>query len=137
MQTVADKLAEISTIEGPVIKQGRDMIMNLSPKAGVKPLPKALKDNRKNKSKNLVEEVDEDAEFERLQQAMIEDDDHDDTDAETGEAEVIDIVGERSEADDSQADGSEVDGSEAEGVVSDEESAQSDSTEEKPDAVTA
>ena len=113
------------------------MIMNLSPKAGVKPLPKALKDNRKNKSKNLVEEVDEDAEFERLQQAMIEDDDHDDTDAETGEAEVIDIVGERSEADDSQADGSEVDGSEAEGVVSDEESAQSDSTEEKPDAVTA
>jgi len=32
-------LAEISSIEGYITKQGRDMTMNLSPKPGLKPLP--------------------------------------------------------------------------------------------------
>jgi translation initiation factor IF-3 len=56
LDKVADDLKDISSVEGPIIKQGRDMIMNLAPRAGLKPLPKADK-NAKH----------DDAEFERLQ----------------------------------------------------------------------
>jgi translation initiation factor IF-3 len=86
LQAVADSLAEISTVEGPVIKQGRDMIMNLSPKPGLKPLPKPVKDGKKNKSGAAAhEEHDEDAEFERLQREMHADDEDDAEGGDSGE----------------------------------------------------
>jgi hypothetical protein len=52
------------------------MNMNLAPKPGLKPLPKAPKDDGKH-AKHAPEEHDEDAEFEALQQLM-DDDDHGD-----------------------------------------------------------
>jgi len=56
LDKVSDDLKEICGVEGPIIKQGRDMIMNLAPKAGLKPLPKQLKGGKH-----------DEAEFERLQ----------------------------------------------------------------------
>src|SRR4028118_424159 len=41
---VSSALAEFCTVEGPIIKQGRDMNMNLSPKPGLEPLPKGTKE---------------------------------------------------------------------------------------------
>jgi translation initiation factor IF-3 len=74
LEFVADSLAPISGIEGPIIKQGRDMIMNLSPKAGVKPLPKVAKEDWKQTRKDGEAENDEDAEFEALQKSIMGDD---------------------------------------------------------------
>jgi translation initiation factor IF-3 len=71
LQSVADALADISTVEGPVIKQGRDMIMNLSPKPGLKPLPKPVKEGDKHARK----EQEDEAAFEALQAQLIDDDD--------------------------------------------------------------
>jgi translation initiation factor IF-3 len=57
---VAKALEEIAIVEGQILKQGREMAMMLSPKAGLKPLPK-----------NAEEKVLQDqAEFERVQQAL-------------------------------------------------------------------
>lgn len=73
MDAVSGALSEISVVEGPILKQGRDMIMNLAPKPGLKPLPKPVKEGKKGK-KGEVETHDdahEDAEFERLQQQVI------------------------------------------------------------------
>jgi translation initiation factor IF-3 len=77
LEKVSGALAEVSTIEGPIIKVGRDMNMNLAPKPGLKPLPKAPKDDGK-RAKDAPEEHDEDAEFEALQQRMAEDEHGDD-----------------------------------------------------------
>lgn len=75
LETVARALDEIATIEGSIIKQGRDMTMNLAPRPGVKPLPKLVKDGKGVKEGQIVEsEVDEDAEFEAFQQSIIDDD---------------------------------------------------------------
>jgi hypothetical protein len=78
---VSTALADVATIEGPIIKVGRDMNMNLAPKPGLKPLPKVVKDDGKH-AKSAPEEHDEDAEFEALQQRMVED--------EHGESDVAD-----------------------------------------------
>ncbi|HEX8550569.1 MAG TPA: translation initiation factor IF-3 [Abditibacteriaceae bacterium] len=43
LDKVAADLKDISSVEGPIMKQGRDMIMNLAPRAGLKPLPKVDK----------------------------------------------------------------------------------------------
>jgi translation initiation factor IF-3 len=71
LETVAEALSAIATIEGSIIKQGRDMTMNLSPKPGVKPLPKLVKDSGKNRKQDdeaVVEAPDEnDEEFEAMQ----------------------------------------------------------------------
>lgn len=56
LDKVAEDLKDISSVEGPIIKQGRDMIMNLAPRAGLKPLPKGEKHGKH-----------DEAEFERLQ----------------------------------------------------------------------
>jgi translation initiation factor IF-3 len=72
LEKVSTALAEVATIEGPIIKVGRDMNMNLAPKPGLKPLPKQVKDDGK-QAKGAPEEHDEDAEFEALQQRMAED----------------------------------------------------------------
>lgn len=77
LDAVAEALSGISTVEGHIVKQGRDMMMNLSPRPGIKPLPKAVKDDGK-KGRKDGEEHDEDAEFARLQESMMGDDIHDD-----------------------------------------------------------
>lgn len=89
MDAIADALVEVGLVEGQVTKQGRDMTMMLTPKPGVKPLPKVIKDNGKNK-KSAAEaepEEDEDAKFEALQAKIAEesgdDDDEDDLDEAT------------------------------------------------------
>lgn len=57
---VAKSLADIAIVEGQALKQGREMAMMLSPKPGLKPLPKVDKFG-----KEIVSP--EDAEFLRLQ----------------------------------------------------------------------
>jgi translation initiation factor IF-3 len=110
LEKVAAALAEISTIEGFITKQGRDMTMNLTVKPGVKPLPKVVKESWKAKGQAApapgepeVEEPDEEEkEFEALQarleaerKADAPDDEEDDTDddivAEDGETEDEDV----------------------------------------------
>lgn len=51
MDAIAKALEEISAVEGPINKQGRDMTMMIAPKAGLKPLPKVAKENIKNQTK--------------------------------------------------------------------------------------
>jgi translation initiation factor IF-3 len=89
LEKVSTALADVATIEGPIIKVGRDMNMNLAPKPGLKPLPKVVKDDGK-QAKSAPEEHDEDAEFEALQQRMVEDE-HGDDHAETDGDEVGDL----------------------------------------------
>ncbi|HEX8236747.1 MAG TPA: translation initiation factor IF-3 [Abditibacteriaceae bacterium] len=83
LEKVSTSLVDVATIEGPIIKVGRDMNMNLAPKPGLKPLPKPVKDDGK-QAKGAPEEHDEDAEFEALQQRMVED--------EHGEADADDVL---------------------------------------------
>ena len=66
MDAIADALVEVGLVEGQVTKQGRDMTMMLTPKPGVKPLPKVIKDNGKGK-KSAESEEDEDAKFAAMQ----------------------------------------------------------------------
>jgi translation initiation factor IF-3 len=74
LDAVANALAEISIVEGTITKQGRDMTMNLAPKPGVKPLPKEPKKGDKGKKGEDIEQdsESEDAEFERIQQQILE-----------------------------------------------------------------
>jgi len=108
MDAISGALAEISSVEGPINKQGRDMTMMIAPKAGLKPLPKPVKDNGKGKGDaQPAEEVqsDEDAEFEAIQARLAEeagedagDEAGDEVDGDTEDVEVgdadIDEVGE-------------------------------------------
>jgi translation initiation factor IF-3 len=74
LDAVAGLLAEISTVEGTINKQGREMAMMLSPKPGVKPLPKEDKTGGKKGSANgaAVEEThDDEAEFEAVQASVL------------------------------------------------------------------
>lgn len=74
MDAVSGNLSELCVVEGPIIKQGRDMVMNLAPKPGLKPLPKVIKEGKKGKKGEVAvhdEEAHDDAEFERLQQQVI------------------------------------------------------------------
>lgn len=84
LDAVASALAEISIVEGTIVKQGRDMTMNLAPKPGLKPLAKEpKKDEGKGKK---AEAEDADAEFERVQQQILEHTEaEDDEDADTAE----------------------------------------------------
>ncbi len=66
LDAVAHGLEEIATVEGAIVKQGRDMTMMLTPKPGVKPLPK------KTQIESLLEAADEadaaeDAELKAIQ----------------------------------------------------------------------
>jgi translation initiation factor IF-3 len=72
MDAVSGSLSEFCVVEGPIIKQGRDMVMNLAPKPGLKPLVKPVKEGKKGKRAEVHdEEAHDDAEFERLQQQVI------------------------------------------------------------------
>ena len=59
MEAIAKSLDEISAIEGPINKQGRDMTMMIAPKAGLKPLPKIVKSQTKNQTKIAEQEAEE------------------------------------------------------------------------------
>ena len=74
MDVISAALDAIATVEGPIAKQGRDMTMNLAPRPGVKPLPKAPKEvpaSGARKGDEHDEEHDEDAEFEALQENIM------------------------------------------------------------------
>ena len=93
LDAVAAGLEEVATVEGAIVKQGRDMTMMLTPKPGVKPLP------RKTQIESLLEAADEadaeraaeaaeDAELEAIQKRLDEesgDDDDDDLADESGD----------------------------------------------------
>ncbi len=51
MEAIAKSLDEISAVEGPINKQGRDMTMMIAPKPGIKPLVKIVKSQTKNQTK--------------------------------------------------------------------------------------
>jgi translation initiation factor IF-3 len=74
LQSVSDALLEICTVEGLIAKQGRDMTMNLTPRPGVKPLPKEVKVGKGKNAREAAEaaEAAEEAEFQRLQQQVID-----------------------------------------------------------------
>lgn len=84
LDAVAHGLEEIATVEGAIVKQGRDMTMMLTPKPGVKPLPK------KTQIESLLEAADEadaaeDAELKAIQakidaEAGADDDESEDED---------------------------------------------------------
>ena len=74
LDAVAAALAEISTVEGPINKQGRDMTMMLAPKPGLKPLPKPVREahvkgkpSEQMADEDETEDTAEDAEFEAMQ----------------------------------------------------------------------
>jgi translation initiation factor IF-3 len=81
LDAVAGLLGEISTVEGTINKQGREMAMMLSPKPGIKPIPKENKNAGKDDA--IAEEThDDEAEFEAVQASvMAEIDAEDDDDA--------------------------------------------------------
>jgi translation initiation factor IF-3 len=59
LDAIAQSLSEISSVEGTINKMGRDMIMFIVPKPGLKPLPKVVKDDGKGKGKADVEVVED------------------------------------------------------------------------------
>jgi translation initiation factor IF-3 len=71
LDAVANLLAEFATVEGTINKQGREMAMMLSPKPGIKPLPKVSKDGSVAASDVAVEETHDEAEFEALQASIM------------------------------------------------------------------
>lgn len=110
LDAIANSLAEIATVEGTVTKVGRDMTMMLTPKPGIKPLPKATKAAGKGKGNGEAAEEHEEAEeaeFEALQERLAaeshdEEADHED-DSEAEESEVEESEAEESEAEESEA----------------------------------
>jgi len=57
MEAIAGALDEISAVEGPINKQGRDMTMMIAPKPGIKPLVKIVKSQTKNQTKIAEQEA--------------------------------------------------------------------------------
>jgi translation initiation factor IF-3 len=116
LETVAEALSVIATIEGSIVKQGRDMTMNLSPKPGVKPIPKLVKESGKQKKHDdeevnvtLDAEIEVDEEFEALQARLAAeaeadagevDDEEDDVEDSGGIADDVDEADIIDEADD-------------------------------------
>ena len=72
LDAVANALAEFAIVEGTIIKQGRDMTMNLAPKPGVKPIVKGAKgEEATDKSAETIAQEEADAEFELVQQRIL------------------------------------------------------------------
>ena len=104
LDAVANGLEEVATVEGAIVKQGRDMTMMLTPKPGVKPLP------RKTQIESLLAAADEaeaeraaDAELAAIQKRLDEEsgDDEDDDLDEISDDEIAD---DEIDADDELAD---------------------------------
>ncbi len=107
LDAVANGLEEVATVEGAIVKQGRDMTMMLTPKPGVKPLP------RKTQIESLLEAADEadaeraaeaaeDAELEAIQRRLDEESDDDDDDE--SEEDSQDVAGVEESGDDESQD---------------------------------
>lgn len=97
MDAVAQALAEISTVEGQITKQGRDMTMMLTPKAGVKPLPKG--------NKHAQQEAEEDEKFQEAQAKLAEEADTSSEDvAEDEEADDVVDADDEGQTDETVAD---------------------------------
>ena len=80
LDAISGSLAEISSVEGTIMKQGRDMIMYLVPKPGLKPLPKVVKESWKAKPAQAgeapVDEIEDDDELpDEYSAPGVEDDD--------------------------------------------------------------
>ena len=124
LDAVAAALEEVATVEGTINKQGRDMTMFMVPKPGVKPIPKVVKDTRKNQS-NVLPEIEEiDDELDVYSAPGVEDDDDDDTD----DAHA-DVEGDAVESDDDEPDDFEIEVDDAEADMT--EDATEDVTEEE------
>ena len=96
LDAVALGVEEVATVEGAIVKQGRDMTMMLTPKPGVKPLP------RKTQIESLLEAADEadaeraaeaaeDAELAAIQKRLDEESGEDDDDSEESLEDVAGI----------------------------------------------
>jgi translation initiation factor IF-3 len=88
LDAIAESLKEISTVEGAINKQGRDMIMFIVPKPGLKPLPKVVKESWKAKpaqaAEEDVEEIEDDDELpDEYSAPGVEDDDDVEDEVET------------------------------------------------------
>jgi translation initiation factor IF-3 len=99
LDNVAKLLAEISNVEGTINKQGREMAMMLSPKPGVKPLPKEDKSGKLAAIDGVdAEEThDDEAEFEAIQASVMAE-----IDAEEDVADETQEVDEATEVDETQ-----------------------------------
>jgi translation initiation factor IF-3 len=82
LEAVAEALKEISTVEGTITKQGRDMTMTLTPRPGIKPLPK--------QPKNAAEADDEDDKLEEEGSISLDSDEDEIEDGEDSDDEVDD-----------------------------------------------
>ncbi|RYG71947.1 translation initiation factor IF-3 [bacterium] len=87
MDAISGALAEISAVEGPINKQGRDMTMMIAPKAGLKPLPKSTKDTGKNWAKIDAAQQAEDAKF-AAEQALLAEEADETAEGEEGVSDV-------------------------------------------------
>lgn len=97
LDAVAAALEEVATVEGAIIKQGRDMTMFLVPKPGIKPIPKKSKDDPQDASdSDDKEEPDAADDEEELDEYSAPDVDEDDI--------AEDDAGEDDEKDDSTDD---------------------------------
>lgn len=81
LDAVAESLNEIASVEGTINKMGRDMIMFLVPKPGLKPLPKVVKESWKAKPTE-AEEPEEELEDEYSAPGVedVDDDEYSDAD---------------------------------------------------------
>lgn len=102
LDKVADALKEIASVEGQIIKQGRDMTMMLSPRPGVKPLPKVAKGDKQAPDAKTDDELREEAEFAAMQQRIADEADEPDAEdvAAEADAEISDDADVSAEADD-------------------------------------
>lgn len=95
LDAVGVALDEISTVEGTINKQGREMAMLLNPKPGLKPLPKMTQDEKKARAAGIGIPVEElvattEEDFERVQQQIMagEDDDADEGEISGDDADI-------------------------------------------------
>jgi translation initiation factor IF-3 len=78
LDAIAKSLEEIASVEGAIIKQGRDMTMFIVPKPGLKPLPKVAKESWKAKpapGEPEVEEIEDEELPDEYSAPGVEDDD--------------------------------------------------------------
>lgn len=98
MDAITAALEEISTVEGQITKQGRDMTMMLAPKPGVKPIPKISKQD----AKKAAKEAEEDAKFAASQAQLESEESDDETEDAAAEEEIAaeEIAGDEIASDD-------------------------------------
>ena len=88
LDAVAKALDEVATVEGTIMKQGRDMTMFMVPKPGIKPIPKVVKDDGKSSARDEDDDDDDDDDLEEYSAPGVDDDDDDDHEGDEDEIEV-------------------------------------------------